>query len=81
MTRTSIRELVESWRPRYLKASRRQKTKILDEFVALTGYHRNSAIRLLRHGSYVRPRCASSSPYSLGSLRIHLLQAVGSLFP
>ncbi len=49
MTRTSIRELVESWRPRYLKASRKQKTKILDEFVALTGYHRNATIdRLLK---------------------------------
>ena len=50
MTRTSIRELVESWRPRYLGASRKEKSQILDEFVALTGYHRKSAIRLLRHG-------------------------------
>ncbi|MBC7344826.1 MAG: hypothetical protein H5U03_05320 [Clostridia bacterium] len=50
MTRTSIRELVESWRPRYLEASRKEKSRILDEFVALTGYHRKSAIRLLRHG-------------------------------
>jgi len=50
MTRTSIRELVENWRPRYLGASREEKGRILDEFVALTGYHRKSAIRLLRHG-------------------------------
>ena len=27
MTRTSIRELVESWRPRYLKASRKGKSR------------------------------------------------------
>ena len=50
MTRTSIAELVEAWRPRYLRASRKEKTTILSEFVALTGYHRKSAIRLLRNG-------------------------------
>jgi len=50
MTQMSIRELVESWRPRYVEASRKEKSRILDEFVALTGYHRKSAIQLLRHG-------------------------------
>ncbi|MEM3658350.1 MAG: hypothetical protein QXQ66_08060 [Candidatus Hadarchaeum sp.] len=40
----SIRELVESLRLRYLRASRREKIRILDEFVALTSYHRTSAI-------------------------------------
>ena len=49
MTRMSIREVVESWRLRYLRASRNEKGRILEEFVALTGYHRKSAIRLLRH--------------------------------
>jgi hypothetical protein len=32
---------------RYLGASRGEKQKILDEFVALTGYHRKHAIRIL----------------------------------
>jgi len=50
MTRASIGELVESWRSRYLGASRKEKTVILSEFVALTDYHRKSAIRLLRNG-------------------------------
>ena len=50
MTRMSIRELVESWRPRYLRASQKEKSRILEEFVAVTLYHRKSAIRLLRHG-------------------------------
>jgi len=35
MTRASIRELVDTWRPRYLGASPKEKTKILNEFVAL----------------------------------------------
>jgi len=48
MTQARIAELVESWRPRYLKASHEEKTLILNEFVALTGYLRKSAIRLLR---------------------------------
>ena len=33
---------------RYKKASRKQKKVILDEFVALTGYNRNYASRVLR---------------------------------
>jgi len=49
MTRGSIREYAAAVRPRYLKASKREKKRILDEFCHVTGYHRKSAIRLLRH--------------------------------
>ena len=49
MTRGSIREYAAAVRPRYLKASKREKKRILDEFCQVTGYHRKSAIRLLRH--------------------------------
>ena len=45
MGRKSIEELVKAWGPRYRMASRKEKTRILDEFVAVTGYHRKSAIR------------------------------------
>ena len=41
MTRTSVEELVEAVRPRYVKANRSQKSQILDEFVAVTGFHRS----------------------------------------
>ncbi len=47
MTRTSIREYTEAIRERYLRAPRKEKSKILDEFTKVTGYHRKSAIRLL----------------------------------
>ena len=50
MSKRSKRELTEEIYPRYLKASRADKIKILDEFTAATGYHRKYAIRLLKHG-------------------------------
>ena len=40
-------ELVRAVRERYKGERRREKTQILDEFVAVTGYHRKHALRLL----------------------------------
>ena len=50
MSQKSKREYVERVRHRYLQGSRSEKSKILDEFVAVTGLHRKSAIRALRQG-------------------------------
>jgi len=50
MSKRSKRELTEEIHPRYLKARKAEKIKILDEFTAATGYHRKYAIRLLKHG-------------------------------
>lgn len=50
MSKRSKRELTEINHPRYLKASKAEKIKILDEFTAATGYHRKYAIKLLKHG-------------------------------
>ena len=41
-------ELVSATRGRYAVALRAQKKQILDEFVAVTGFHRKHAMRLLR---------------------------------
>lgn len=46
----SKHELAGAVRERCLRADRRGKATILDEFVASTGYHRKAAIRLLRQG-------------------------------
>ena len=40
-------ELLASIRDRYRESSRKDKTKILDEFIAVTGHHRKHGIRLL----------------------------------
>jgi hypothetical protein len=41
-------ELVGAVRDRYAKSERGEKTRILDEFVAVTGFHRKHAMRVLR---------------------------------
>ena len=43
--------LVAATAGRYQAATRTQKMRILDEFVAITGFHRKHAMRLLRTGS------------------------------
>ena len=45
---TTRKELVEALRARYRSAAFGERIKILDEFVAVTGYHRKHAIRVLR---------------------------------
>ncbi len=47
MTGDSIRDYADRQRERYGRARRSEKRRLLDEFVAVTGYHRKSAIRLL----------------------------------
>lgn len=50
MTRQGKRGLLEAIRPRYLRASRVQKGRMLDEFVAATGYNWKHASHLLCRG-------------------------------
>lgn len=72
---TSKYELVEAVRSRYWAAKRKEKGRILDEFVAATGYGRKWAIELLRAGPPAsraghggRPRKYSS--IVIGALRV-----------
>lgn len=55
MTRGSVKEYMEAVRGRYLKAARKEKGRILDEFVQVTGHHRKAAIRLLSQGYQKSP--------------------------
>ncbi len=54
MTRGSILEHKEAVRERYYKARKREKGKILDEFVEVTSYHHKAAIRLLSRDIQMR---------------------------
>ena len=47
ISKETRKELLGALRQRYKKASKNDKTRILDEFVALSGYHRKHAVRLL----------------------------------
>jgi len=53
---TARRELVRVVGARYGGATTAEKTRILDEFVAITGYHRKHAIRLLKGRAELGPR-------------------------
>ena len=50
MSQRSKRELAKELHPRYLKSSKREKTRMLDEFVVTTGYSRKYANGLLKNG-------------------------------
>ena len=56
MSLKSKRELLEEIQPRYLKANKREKQKILDEFTCATGYHRKHVIRVLKNQRQVQNR-------------------------
>lgn len=56
----SRRDLARALAPRYAQTSRREKTQLLDEFCAITGYTRKHALvdALLRHRRHhVSVRC------------------------
>lgn len=62
ISKQSKQELIAAIRGRYSKAAKWEKATILDEFVAMTGYHRKHAIRVL--GSVInapRPRPPAAS--------------------
>lgn len=58
-------EVIEALQERYSSASKAQKTRILDEFVALSGFHRKHAIRVLNgvRPSSRRPRSQRARVY------------------
>ena len=66
MTRGSIGEYTEAVRGRYLRASKKEKGTILDEFTKVVGCHRKAAIRLLRRGNHPRAKPRRGRPRRYG---------------
>jgi hypothetical protein len=62
MTHTARAELTHVVRRRYRAAAGTEKRKILDEFIAATGYHEKSAIRTLNAEPKIKVRQTRSRP-------------------
>ena len=58
VTSATRAELAHAIRARYVAARAKEKRKILDEFIAVRGYHEKSAIRVLN--SAAPSKCESS---------------------
>src|SRR5215472_3462500 len=65
----TVREYTAALRPRYRLASRRDKSRLLDEFCRITHRHRKVAIGLLRHPPKRARRRAGRPPQYVRSLR------------
>ena len=50
MTRGSVKEYLEAIKVRYTRGDPKEKSRILDEAVLVTGHHRKSLLRPLRGG-------------------------------
>jgi len=48
ISKNTKNEIIKALKARYRKATKKEKKQILDEFTAVSGYHRKHASRLLR---------------------------------
>ena len=74
MTRGSIQEYTEAVRERYLRASKPEKGKILDEFTKVTGCHRKAAIRLLHRFNQPKTNKKRGRPRQYGIAVVEALR-------
>jgi hypothetical protein len=81
MSLNSKHELLEVVRPRYLKASKAEKQKILDEFTSATGYHRKHAIRVLKNRvAKSRRRKRTGYPTVYGGAVMQTLEQIWEIY-
>ena len=77
MSRQGRWEYLKAIYPRYQRASRLEKQRILDEFCQVTRYHRKSALRLLNGPPPARqPRAPRRRPPKYGTRVIQVLAAI-----
>ena len=58
-------EVLGAIRSRYREAAKKDKSRMLDEFVAMTGCHRKHAVRLLGQGEDASTRAVPRGPEDL----------------
>jgi hypothetical protein len=59
-------QYLETLMPRYLKADRKSKTSLLDEYCLNTGQNRKYAIRKIRQMAFREPKpCGGCGKYSM----------------
>lgn len=75
VTRKSIKEYAQAIKERYRRASKAEKTKILDEFTKTTGLHRKAVIRLLNRRRLI-PGKKLGRPREYGTLAVEALRFV-----
>lgn len=80
MSLKSKNELVEVVQPRYLKANKFEKQKILDEFTSATGYHRKHAIRVLKNKEQVQNRLTRKTKTYKSLYRGDVVQALEQIW-
>jgi hypothetical protein len=80
MSLKSKNELVEAVQPRYLKANKFEKQKILDEFTSATGYHRKHAIRVLKNKVQVQNRLTGKTKTYKSLYRGDVVQALEQIW-
>jgi hypothetical protein len=76
LSKAARQEVVLAVRVRYQQATGPDQKRILDEFVAVTGYHRKHAIRVLAHSrglqaSALRRTILTPPPNSKGTASPH----------
>ena len=62
-------ELLATIRDRYRASSKREKSRILGEFIAVTGHHRKHGIRLLGQSGNDWEQCHRAAGMALTGLR------------
>ena len=65
LSRAVRKELLAALRGRYVRASKIEKGAILDEFVALSGYNRKYATRILGNAASPAPAPPTKSTYRI----------------
>jgi hypothetical protein len=84
--------VTREYRPRYQKASKKEKQALLDEFTRLTGYHRKSPVRLLNarplrealvtlDGKPVKLKPEKKRPQNRKGMRLYTDEVIAALRP